>query len=64
VDQVIDLPCSNPTSCTFGGEDLKTLYVTSARFALDDDHLAQNPHEGGVFAVAVDVPGLPGHRFG
>ncbi len=64
VDQVIELPCSNPTSCTFGGPDLKTLYITSARFALDDDHLAQNPLEGGVFEVMVDVPGLQSHRFG
>lgn len=64
VDQVIDLPCSNPTSCTFGGEDLRRLYITSARFSLNDDHLKQNPQEGGVFTVEVDVPGLQAHRFG
>ena len=32
VDRVIETPVANPTSCCFGGPDLATLYVTSARF--------------------------------
>jgi len=58
IDRVIDLPCSWPTSCTFGGDDLDTLFITSARFTMTEDHLAGHPHEGGVFAVK---PGFRGH---
>ena len=43
----------------FGGEDLRTLYVTSARQMREPDELARLPHSGGVFAMRVDVPGLP-----
>lgn len=51
VDRVIELPCSWPTSCAFGGPDLSTLFVTSARFTMADEHLAANPWEGGLFAL-------------
>ena len=34
VDRVIDLPVTQPTSCVFGGPDLKTLYITSASVGL------------------------------
>lgn len=63
IDRVLDLPCSWPTSCTFGGEDLDTLYVTSARFTMDDTHLEREPQEGGLFAVKPGVTGRVGHRF-
>jgi hypothetical protein len=46
VDRKIDLPVSQPTSCCFGGPDLTTLYVTSARHGLDDAAIAQNPTRG------------------
>jgi sugar lactone lactonase YvrE len=64
VDRVVELPCSWPTSCAFGGEDLRTLYVTSARFTMTAGHLAANPQEGGLFALDVGVAGRPPHRFG
>lgn len=64
IDRVIDLPCSWPTSCAFGGPDLATLYVTSARFTMSPGHLDRNPQEGAVFAVTPGVRGLPAHRFG
>jgi sugar lactone lactonase YvrE len=63
VDRVIDLPCSWPTSCTFGGDDLGTLYVTSARFTMTREHLAANPQEGSLFAVRPGVVGLRENRF-
>jgi sugar lactone lactonase YvrE len=59
VDRVVDLPCTNPTSCTFGGRDLDTLYVTSARFTLPGERIAQAPWEGGLFAVDAGVRVLP-----
>ncbi|HSC98434.1 MAG TPA: SMP-30/gluconolactonase/LRE family protein, partial [Casimicrobiaceae bacterium] len=53
------VPALCPTMCAFGGEDLKTLYVTSARQMRGADELARLPYSGGVFAMRVDVPGLP-----
>jgi sugar lactone lactonase YvrE len=63
VDRVIELSVTNPTCCCFGGPDLKTLYVTSARFGLSEEQLASNPREGAVLAIEVDVPGTPSWRF-
>jgi sugar lactone lactonase YvrE len=64
IDRVVELPCSSPTSCAFGGEGLATLFVTSSRFGMTPDHLAANPQEGGVFALDAEVAGRPAHRFG
>jgi sugar lactone lactonase YvrE len=58
------LPCAWPTSCVFGGPDLGTLYITSARFTMSADHLAAHPHEGGLFALTPGARGRPAHRFG
>ena len=56
----IPVPAMCPTMCAFGGPDLRTLYVTTARQQRDADELARLPQSGGVFAMRVDVPGLPG----
>jgi len=56
------VPAMCPTMCAFGGPDLRTLYVTTARQMRDDDELARLPQSGGVFAMRVDVPGLPEPR--
>ena len=52
-------PAMCPTMCAFGSDDLKTLYVTSARQMRSADELARLPQSGGLFAMRVDVPGLP-----
>lgn len=64
VDRVVELPCSSPTSCAFGGGDLRTLFVTSSRFEMDPKHLADNPQEGDLWAVDAEVRGRPCNRFG
>ena len=64
IDRIVDLPCSWPTSCTFGGINLDTLYVTSARIALTREWLVSHPMEGGLFAFKPDVTGRPAYRFG
>ena len=56
-------PAKCPTMCAFGGTDLRTLYVTSARQMREVDELAQLPQSGGIFALAVDTPGLPEPQF-
>jgi sugar lactone lactonase YvrE len=49
--------------CAFGGPDLKTLYVTSARQNRETDELAKLPQSGGIFAMRVAVRGLPEPKF-
>lgn len=58
VDRIVPMPVSNPTCCTFGGPDLRTLYVTSARQGLDAEALAKEPEAGGVFGLDVGVAGV------
>jgi sugar lactone lactonase YvrE len=59
IDRIIEMPVRNVTTCTFGGSDLSTLYVTTAsNDAAPGDRLA-----GGLFALRTDVPGQPENRF-
>ncbi|WP_417522867.1 SMP-30/gluconolactonase/LRE family protein [Marinovum sp.] len=55
----IDLPCEIVTNCCFGGADLKTLYITTGTFSMTEAEKAANPLAGGLFAVEMEVPGLP-----
>jgi sugar lactone lactonase YvrE len=57
------VPAMCPTMCAFGGPDLRTLYVTSARRGRDEQELARLPQSGSIFAMTVDVPGLPEPYF-
>jgi sugar lactone lactonase YvrE len=57
VDREIMLPVEQPSSCAFGGSDRRTLFVTSARQGLEG--LAPDSLDGSVFAIPVDVAGLP-----
>jgi sugar lactone lactonase YvrE len=63
IDREIELPCQNPTACTFGGPDRATLFVTSGRFGLPEAEVAANPLHGGLFAVDVGIEGLPDNYF-
>lgn len=47
----IILPVSLVTSCTFGGQNLSDLYVTSARAGLKETDLAQQPDAGSLFVI-------------
>lgn len=59
VDRVVDLPVDNITNCTFGGADLKTLFITTAKGGSGKgERLA-----GSLYALAVDIPGVPANRF-
>ena len=60
----IRLPVSQVTNCAFGGADLRTLFITSARDGLTPAQQAAEPLAGGLFAVTVDSPGMPAHLFG
>jgi D-xylonolactonase len=60
----IAMPVTQPSSVAFGGADFKTLYITSAWQGLDATQRAADPLAGALFAVQVDVPGVPVHRYG
>ena len=64
VDRVVKMPVEQPTSCAFGGPDLATLYVTSARDGLSEAALATQPLAGSVFAFDPGVRGFPLTPFG
>jgi sugar lactone lactonase YvrE len=55
----ISLPARCPTMPCFGGADLRTLYVTTARENRPADELAALPLSGCVLQLRVEVPGLP-----
>lgn len=58
LDRIIDLPVPNVTCPAFGGADMKTLYITTARENLTPEQLEEFPLSGSVFAIDVDVAGL------
>ncbi|MXP27068.1 SMP-30/gluconolactonase/LRE family protein [Altererythrobacter indicus] len=53
----IPFPCARVTKIAFGGPDLKTAYVTTARGGLSDEELARQPLAGSLFAFESDVAG-------
>jgi len=63
IDREVPIPVQRPTSCTFGGPDLKTLYITSACEGLSRSALERGPLAGALFALETDVPGLPEATF-
>lgn len=63
VDRVIEVPAANATCCCFGGDDLGTLYITTATQRLSEDELAKQPLAGSLLAVRPGVRGLPESRF-
>jgi len=53
----VRFPCANITKLAFGGEDLRTVYVTSARKGLSSEELAAQPLAGALFTFRADVAG-------
>ncbi|WP_404420488.1 SMP-30/gluconolactonase/LRE family protein [Thalassospira australica] len=60
VDRIIELPVTQPTSCVFGGPDLRTLYITSASVGLEGNG---NELEGALLSIETDVAGQACTRF-
>ena len=63
IDRIISLPVSRGTSCTFGGPDLRTLYITSATETLTESQITEEPLAGSVFACTPGVRGIPASLF-
>jgi sugar lactone lactonase YvrE len=55
----IETPVQCPTMPCFGGEDLRTLIITTSAHGRSLDELQALPDSGCVFATRVDTPGLP-----
>jgi sugar lactone lactonase YvrE len=64
LDRTVSVPGGWITNCAFGGAELRTLYITTARVDLDADMQRQQPHAGSLFAVEVDVAGRGYTPFG
>lgn len=60
----IDVPALHVTSCAFGGDDLSTLYITTARQGLSSEQLHQYPNSGGLFSVKPGTRGVKASLFG
>jgi sugar lactone lactonase YvrE len=63
IERVVKLPVPNPTSCVFGGPDLKDLYVTTAWLLLSDEERKAAPGSGDLFVIHQDIQGLIEPKF-
>jgi len=57
---VIDLPATKVTACTFGGDGLNQLFITTSREGLED---GQEPAAGSLFLADPGIAGLPVREF-
>jgi D-xylonolactonase len=60
----VKLPVSQVSSAAFGGADLSTLYITTARENFTAADPAAEPHAGDIFACTPGIPGRPPFLFG
>ncbi|MDP9390038.1 MAG: SMP-30/gluconolactonase/LRE family protein [Actinomycetota bacterium] len=60
LDAIVDVPTAKVTACTFGGEDLDELFITTSRQDLGP---ADDPLAGSLFRVEAGVRGLPARQF-
>ncbi|MDQ2893394.1 MAG: SMP-30/gluconolactonase/LRE family protein [Pseudomonadota bacterium] len=58
LDRDIDLPVSQPTMPAFAGEDLATLYVTSASDGMSAEQRSREPSAGALFRLDVGARGI------
>ncbi len=60
----IPFPVARVTSCCFGGENFRDLYITSARTGLTADQLHKQPLAGSLFIIRnIGYEGLPLFEF-
>lgn len=57
------LPVVRPTSCTFGDEDLMTLYITTASVGLSEAEIQNSFYSGDLFSLPTSTSGLLTHHF-
>ena len=62
-EAIVEVPAPHVTSCTFGGSDLDTLYITTAREGLTKVLLSEFPTSGQLFSLNVNANGLVADTF-
>lgn len=60
---VIPFPCANVTKLVFGGNDMRTVHVTTAWKGLSAEERTRQPLAGGLFSFIADTPGLAQHHL-
>ncbi|MDI9597490.1 MAG: SMP-30/gluconolactonase/LRE family protein [Atribacterota bacterium] len=53
----------NVSCCTFGGENLDELYITTGRLECSSETLKTYPHSGGLYKVKVSTKGMKSSRY-
>lgn len=64
LDATVRLPVTMATSCAFGGDGYRTLYITTGRTTLPDDELRRQPLAGSVFRIEPGAEGLAPTPYG
>ncbi|MBM3347212.1 MAG: SMP-30/gluconolactonase/LRE family protein [Betaproteobacteria bacterium] len=59
----VKLPVSQVASCTFGGADLRDLYITTATHTMNAEQLRREPLSGALFRCRPGVAGLPANPY-
>lgn len=59
----IAVPAPHVTSCCFGGDELKTLFITTAREGLTPEQLREFPLSGSLFSCEQEVEGSDASFF-
>jgi sugar lactone lactonase YvrE len=59
IDRRVELPTTHITNVALGGDDLRTLFVTTAAARHTPEQLAAQPLAGAILMLRVDVPGIP-----
>ena len=63
LERVVEVPADNVTSCCFGGEDGRSLYITTASVELPAERHSTQLLAGSVFVTDVGVSGPPARAF-
>jgi sugar lactone lactonase YvrE len=63
LERTLKVPAQFPTSVMFGGDDLRDLYITSARVELSAEAKQRPSQNGDLFRIRLDVGGFPEPHF-
>lgn len=63
LERALAVPAHNVTACCFGGDDGRSLYVTSASVDLSEEKRRELPLAGSVFVAEAGVSGPPAQPF-
>ena len=58
VDQIIEMPDQNITNCVFGGSDMKTLFITTAK----NEGKNKNDLDGSLFSINLNYQGIEDNK--